>query len=195
VAAVAICAVGGACALEVLAQEQLYFRMTPVQVSRALYGANPFPESPEIARYIAERTGPEDRIAVLGSEPQIPFYARRRSATGHVYAYGLMEVQPLAHGMQEQMAREVEAARPAYIVWTLVPTSWLARPGSDTWILGWARDYVSRGYELVGDVQIVGPERTEYYWDDFAGRAPAKAVDRVLVFRRRDLAARPPSRG
>ncbi|HET6922754.1 MAG TPA: glycosyltransferase family 39 protein, partial [Anaeromyxobacteraceae bacterium] len=111
------------------AQRSLLFEMTPAQVSRAIYGANPFPESPEIGRYLAVRTSADDRIAVLGSEPQILFYARRLSATGHVYAYGLMEPQPFARAMQEQMAREVEAGRPAYLVWVLVPTSWLMQPG------------------------------------------------------------------
>jgi hypothetical protein len=169
-------------------QRELLFEMAPAQVSRALYGANPFPESPEIARYLAARTLPGDRIAVLGSEPQIFFYARRLSATGHVYAYGLMEPQPFARVMQEQMAREVEAARPAYVVWVLVPASWLMRPSSDPWILEWAQQRVSRGYDLVGQVQILGPDRTEYFWDDLAARAPDRPVNRVLVFRRRDLA-------
>jgi hypothetical protein len=171
-------------------QRELLFERTPVQVSRAIYGGNPFPESPEIARYIAARTALGDRIAVLGSEPQIPFYARRLSASGHVYMYGLMEPQPLARTMQEQMAREVEAARPAYIVWVLVPTSWLVRPESDKWILRWAQDFVSREYELVGQVQILGPDRTDYYWDDFAARAPERLVNRILVFRRRESAPR-----
>lgn len=169
-------------------QRDLLFRMTPAQVSRALYGPNPFPESPEIARYLATRTLPGDRIAVLGSEPQIFFYARRLSATGHIYAYGLMEPQPLARAMQQQMAREVEAARPPYVVWVLVPTSWLMRPSSDTWILGWAQEQVSRRYDLVGQVQILGPDRTEYFWDDLAALAPDRPVNRVLIFRRRDLA-------
>ena len=172
------------------AQRDLLFRMAPAQVSRALYGPNPFPESPEIARYIAVRTLPGDRIAILGSEPQILFYARRLSATGHVYAYGLMEPQPLARAMQEQMAREVEAARPAYLVWVLVPTSWLMQPSSDAWILRWAQEEVSRRYDLVGQVQILGPDRTDYFWDDLAPLAPDRQVNRVLVFRRRDLAPR-----
>lgn len=171
-------------------QRELLFEMAPARVSRSLYGANPFPESPEIARYIAARTLPGDRIAILGSEPQVFFYARRLSATGHIYAYGLMEPQPFARAMQEQMAREVEAARPAYFVWVLVPTSWLMRPSSDPWILEWAQDLVSRGYDLVGQVQILGPDRTDYFWDDLAARAPERHVNRVLVFRRRDLAPR-----
>jgi hypothetical protein len=189
-AALCLAAVAAGCAQTAWAQRRILFELPPAQVSRTIYGGNPFPESPEVARYIAARTSPDDHIAVVGSEPQILFYARRRGATGHVYTYALMEPQPLAHAMQEQMAREVEEARPAYLVWVLVPTSWLMRPESDKWILRWAQEYVSREYQLVGQVQILGPDRTDYYWDDFAARAPDRPVNRLLVFRRRGFAPR-----
>ena len=45
--------------------------MTPVEVCRMMYGANPFPESYPIAEYLKEHTSAGDRIAVIGSEPQI----------------------------------------------------------------------------------------------------------------------------
>jgi Dolichyl-phosphate-mannose-protein mannosyltransferase len=190
VAALGLAAAAAGCAQAAWGQRRLLFESAPAEVSRAIYGGNPFPESPQIARYLAARTGPDDRIAILGSEPQILFYARRRGATGHVYTYGLMEPQPLARAMQEQMAAEVEAARPAYLVWVLVPTSWLMRPESDKWILKWAQAYVSRQYQLVGQVQILGPDRTDYYWDELVARAPDRPVNRVLVFRRRDFVPR-----
>jgi hypothetical protein len=180
--------VAAGCVQTVHAQQDLLLRLTPAQVSRSLYNDNPFPESPEIARYLAARTGPEDRIAILGSEPQILFYARRLSATGHVYAYGLMEPQPFARAMQEQLAREIEQARPAYLVWALVPTSWLVRRTSDPWIFQWADQYVAREYDLVGQVQILSPDRTDSYWDDAAAGAPEVRANRVLVFRRRAMA-------
>jgi hypothetical protein len=179
--------VGAGCLQTALAQRENLLERSPDQVSRALYGANPFPESPPIARYLATHTAPDDRIAILGSEPQLLFYARRRSATGHIYAYGLMEPQPHARAMQEQLAREIEAARPAYLVWVLVPTSWLMRSDSDPWILRWARDLVTRDYDLAGEVQILGPDRTEYFWDDFVAQAPDRPVNRVLVYRRKDI--------
>ncbi len=179
--------VAAGCGQTAWTQRDLLFRLTPAQVSRALYLDNPFPESPMVAEYIAARTGPEDRIAILGSEPQILFYARRLSATGFVYAYGLMEPQPFARAMQEQLASEVEQARPAYLVWAFVPTSWLVRRTSDPWIFQWADQFVARDYDLVGQVQILAPDRTDAYWDEAAARAPETRANRVLVFRRRDF--------
>ena len=70
-----------------------YLRANPVQICRSMYGENPFPESMELAEYIKNHTTKDDKIAVIGSEPQICFYANRKSATGYIYAYGLMEPQ------------------------------------------------------------------------------------------------------
>ena len=67
----------------VFAQRAFFFQVDPIQASRAVYGLNPFPESLEVARYLREHTSPTERIAVVGSEPQIYIYARRRGATGY----------------------------------------------------------------------------------------------------------------
>ena len=85
------------------------FADDPVRFSGLIYSGNPFPESLEIAKFIKARTTPDDRIAVLGSEPQIFFYARRRSATGYIYTYSLMENHEYALAMQKEMIAEVEA--------------------------------------------------------------------------------------
>jgi len=96
-----------------LAKERaLWFHAAPNEVSRQLYGANPFPESLEIARYIKAHSTPRHQIAVFGSEPQIYFYAERRSATGYIYTYSLVEEQRYALQMQQEMIREVEQAEP-----------------------------------------------------------------------------------
>ncbi|MCI5157854.1 MAG: hypothetical protein D3906_05330 [Candidatus Electrothrix sp. AUS1_2] len=82
-------------------QRDFIFRMTPFQISRSTYGPNPFPESIKIAEFIQKNTRREDRIAILGSEPQIFFYSKRRSATGYIYMYPLMENHDFALQMQK----------------------------------------------------------------------------------------------
>src|SRR5262249_33125155 len=123
-----------------------FFSLIPVQASRDTYGASPFPEAIEIAAHIAADSSPEDRVAVLGSEPEIYFYARRRSATGFIYMYGLMENQPYAHTMQETAIREIEASAPRYVVVVDIVESWLAGPLSQTTILNRPRRYGCRHY-------------------------------------------------
>ncbi len=122
---------------------------TPEHFSRSIYGANPFPESVQVAEYIRENTKPDDRIAVMGSEPQICFYAHRRPATEHIYMYGLMEPQPLALRMQEEMIAQVEKNKPPFLVLVMVPTSWLQRPESEQKVFTWLSGYIKNYYRPV----------------------------------------------
>src|SRR5262249_3245602 len=107
------------------------FKLTPFQVSRFIYGRNPFPESVEVARYIREHSAPGYRFAAVGWEPQIYFYPHRRPATGYIYPYPLMEIKPYALAMQREMIKEIETAAPKFLVFVSASRSWAVRDGSD----------------------------------------------------------------
>jgi hypothetical protein len=142
-------------------------RATPEQASRAVYSVNPFPEAVVLAREIAARTAPGDRIAVLGSEPELFFYSGRRSATGYIYAYPLMEPQPYARAMQEEMIGELRAARPEIMVYVNVAVSWLMRTDSPRALVEWAASTAEADYEAVGVADIL-PEGTRYVFGEAA---------------------------
>jgi hypothetical protein len=169
----------------IFAERQAFFRLSPELVSRAWYGMNPFPESLAIADYLRAHTSEQSRIAVIGSEPQIYFYAKRRAATGYLYMYGLTEAQPFAFDMQQDLIRELEAAKPEYLVMVNVEFSWARHPDSPTALFDWYRLYAQRYYETVGVVDLVDPLHTEYRWDDAARTVPPQSPDYVAVLRRR----------
>jgi hypothetical protein len=146
----------------VAGQEALLSRR-PSDAARLIYGPNPFPEAVRIAEYLREHTNPTDTIAILGSEPEIYFYAHRHSATGYIYTYGLMESQRYAGQMQREMMREIEAARPKYLVYVVVPTSWLRQRDSEAEIFDWFDRYTAADFRLDGLVNIVSRDRTDYY--------------------------------
>ena len=164
-------------------QADFLFRMTPVEACRMMYSLNPFPESLEIAKYIKARTTDQDRILVLGSEPQIYFYADRKSSTSHIYMYGLMEDQRYALQMQNELIREAEASRPKYLVFVNVETSWLAQPNSKKLVFDWFQKYQKSCYDLAGVIDILSPEWTTYYWDDEVSEPQSSVF--VYVFRRK----------
>jgi hypothetical protein len=178
------CALGVvAIAQPLYASHAVLFELGPEQISRAIYGRNPFPESVEIARYIREHSTRGDRVAVVGSEPQIYFYSARRSATGYIYTYPLMELQPYAPAMQRQMIREIETAAPRFLVFVSATRSWIARPESDRTIFGWFERY-HQDFTRVGVVDILSQRPTEYRWGEAAaGYAPRSDVW-VMVFQR-----------
>ena len=145
-----------------------FFRATTAEACRMMYGVNPFSESIEIAEYIKRHSAKEDKIAVLGSEPQLFFYADRKSATGYIYVYGLMEPHDYASRMQPDMIQEIEKACPKYVVFVNIPFSWLPRPDSDRTIFRWAQIYLSTHYDTVGLVQVMPHGNYQSYWDSEA---------------------------
>ena len=150
----------------ILAAREFYFDVSPREASRTSYGSNPFPESVRIAEYLRNHSSPSDTIAVLGSEPQIYFYSRRHSATGYIYTYGLMEAQSYARRMQEEMIREIELARPRYLVSVAIGASWYPRPESEQLIFTWANEYLNQNYSVVALVNIISADRTDYFFGD-----------------------------
>ena len=163
-----------------------YFVQNPLEVCRTVYGVNPFPEAQHIARYLKNNTSSSDSVAVLGSEPEIYFYADRLSATGHIYMYGLMENQPYAERMQMQMIREIEASQPKFVVVVNVYQSWLVRGASNKSVLDWAGVYVQNKYDQVGVIDIIDQKTTRYYWDDKATDDTPVTGTYLTVHKRKD---------
>jgi hypothetical protein len=134
-------------------QQRQYFFQLPANAVSAIvyYGDAPFTAMPNVGSYIREHSTTNDLVAVVGSEPEIYFYAQRHSATGYLYMYALMEPQPYASQMQRQMINEIETNRPEFLV--LVPTadSWNVRPNSDQIILKWFDQY-SKNYQPVRSI-------------------------------------------
>jgi hypothetical protein len=178
-------AVFGVLAVSYVVKERDYlFSMPTGELSRTRYGSNPFVAAIAIASYIREHTTPEDRVAVLGSEPEIYFYADRKSATGYLYTYALMEDQKYSTTMQNEMIHEIETAHPKYLVFAQIFTSWLVRPQSDKTILAWVDRYTHKCYELVGIADIEPAGETRYMWEGEISRYKAASRNQVYTFRR-----------
>ena len=162
----------------------IWFALPLDAVSRELYGNNPFLEAPAIGQLIQQSTPPDARVAVFGSEPEILFYAHRRSATGFIYMYDLVWRQKHAHDMQMQMIREIEDAKPEFVVMVNVMPSWMFWHDSDTTIVSWGNDYVRRFYDDAGAVYIY-PDHSEFATNAAAMKKNPDTPDLVLLYRRK----------
>ena len=153
---------------------------------RRCMAQNPFPEAVQVGDYLKSHASPGARIAVLGSEPEIYFYAHRHSATGYIYTYSLMEPQTHALEMQKEMIAEIEAARPEFVVFVNVPASFGRLPDSETLILSWADAYLRSRYEKIGIVDMNDP--TDYVWGDDAQTYRRQSRLFIDVFKRKESA-------
>jgi len=170
----------------VFQQRASLFALDPLQACQELYDDNPFPEALVIANYIDAHSSANEQLAVLGSEPEIYFYAKRRSATGFIYVYGLMEQQKYSFEMQKQMISEIQSTRPQFVVAVNSPLSWLPRVGSPQALSfsAWANSYLGSQYELVAITDRVDGH-LEYHWDDEARAYHPRSQNTVGIFRRK----------
>ena len=166
-------------------QSRFFFALSPQSVTRTIYGASPFIESVKVADYLREHSANDARVFVFGSEPEIYFYAQRHSASGFIYMYDLVENQPFAPQMQEQMEREIEAAKPEYLVLVKNYASWIVDTHSSMSVLEWGAHYSQANYDPVGAVDIISPEETHYVWGEAAATYPFKSSSWILIFHRK----------
>jgi hypothetical protein len=151
-----------ACAGFAFANRAVWFQMSPEAVSRSLYQQEPFPEAVRIGEYIRAHSTDKDIVQVLGSEPEIYFYAHRHSASGYLYMYDLTKSTPFAPAMQREVIHDVETTRPLYIVDVHVPTSWAMTRNSDQEIVEWASAYIQAHYDLIGRVALGDADKTNF---------------------------------
>jgi hypothetical protein len=168
----------------VVSQREFFFQLDPVSACRRTYRTNPFPEAVVISDYLRREVGEKSsKIAVVGSEPEIYFYSRLHSATGYIYTYPLMEHQEYALAMQKEMAKEIEASQPEYLVFVRSHFSWLPQRDSNTFIFEWFQNYAAN-YEKVGVADQLRPQ-TQYIWGAAAQDYQPKSDTAVEIFKRK----------
>jgi len=181
-----LCLVITAVGYGVCQEREYLLTASPFEVSRSIYGVNPFPESLQIASYLQQHTAVDDKIAVIGSEPQIYFYADRPAATSYIYMYGLMEDQPFAATMQKEMITQLEENRPKYIVMVNTPASWLRKETSADLIFRWLDGYMPANYQPVGIIDIISLTDTVCKWDSQVKGYSPESVSSVVVYKRKN---------
>jgi hypothetical protein len=140
----------------ILAHSWYYFKDSPGEISRKMYGLNPFPESAAVAEFIAGRTGPEDRVYILGSEPQILFYAGRKSPTPHIMAYPMLRNFPRHGEFQRNTLSDINRRPPEYILFVDVKKSLLWDGKADIGIFDQLELIVNNGYSLEAVMMVGG---------------------------------------
>jgi hypothetical protein len=172
--------------LSIFQQRKFYFSLAPVEAMHATYGANPFPAAMKAGDYVRQNSPEDARMAVLGSEPEIYFYARRRSATGYLYMYSLIVRQKYTARMQQELMHEVETNRPEYLIYADVAESWGAerdRAPQASGFLAWASEFIQTNYETVGVAEMGDSARDA--WGDEAKSYKPKAGEAIYIMKRR----------
>jgi hypothetical protein len=171
-------------AYAIFQQRMAYFHMSPVAVFQATYAGNPFVPAIKVAEYVRTHSRDTAQIAVIGSEPEICFYAKRHSATGYLYMYSLVGRQKYSTRMREEFLGELEANRPEYLVYVDVWASWGDREGGPELaaFLSRLREYMAAHYEKVGVADMA--DSTAYVWNDAATNYLPRSSSVIYVLHR-----------
>ncbi len=163
----------------------------PSGICRQVYGMNPFPEYAVIAEHLKQHTRPDEKIAVLGSEPAIYFLADRRPATPYLCIYEAMKPHAFAGAMQKEVIRCLEQSSPRALVFVEVPTSWGSTPQSDPTLLQWLKVFIPEHYRLDGVVDLISESKIVIRWGDAAREYRPESPYRVWIFLRKNEAGLP----
>ncbi len=143
---------------------QRKFLFHPLHAHRQMHPDESFIEAVAVGQYVRDHTTPQDRVAVLASEPEIYFYSGRHSATGFIYMDPLTEQQQFALGMQKDLIREVTQAQPKIIVYSDSEFTWGCRakawpdssPSQDMNVFAWMHGYLDSSYKEIAEIPIFG---------------------------------------
>jgi MFS family permease len=122
------------------------WRLAPDEASRRIFPGNNFEVMPAIAAEVAAQTQPDDRVFVFGSEPEILFGARRVSASRYIFLFPVFNTFSDVAERQASVIAEVEAARPAAIVW--MPLQSFYGRGRPQRLTGWTNSFIDANYRL-----------------------------------------------
>ena len=173
-------------ALPVWAHSGYYYKQSPIEFSRSFFRDNPFPESEDLAEFLAERTNKEDTIFIIGSEAQIFLLSQRQSSTSFALIYPLMSEYPRYQEFQHKAWEEVKSSRPKYIIIVRLPASLLWDGKADLWIIRKTKQLTDKAYFLEAVMTINKPkgDLRIFSQEDQGLRKSAQRQFPILIFRR-----------
>lgn len=181
-----------AIALVGMIEERDYFFFDePEAISRSIYYPNLFADAEKVSGFIRSRSNDSDRVAILGSEPEILFLSQRRSATRYIFTDFINMKHELGGQMQKEMIREIDSVKPAVIVMINQPFSWGALPIGSWPLLRWILGYLENNYEIVGTVTQRSVNSSAFRWDQESRDDPQAMASSIIIFRRVERTAMP----
>jgi hypothetical protein len=173
-----------ACAIVLAKNSSYYFGQSAA--IRIYHAYVTFVAAPEISGYISKHSSPASRIAVFGSEPEIYFYAHRHAASGYIYMYDITSTAAHAGEMKQEMLREVEAARPEFVVDVHDRLSWsVGFSPEPQQIHEWLEQYLKSGnYRRVAVAENVKGQIV-YRWNSDAADYSPVSEPYICVYQRK----------
>ena len=176
-----------AVSITVVKERDYYFRPDFEEIIHGVYGNNPFVEAKVFGEFIRANTEPGDEVAVIGSEPEIYFYSGRRCPSRHAYFDYIVAESPRQADWQREFIRDVEAARPKYLVYFHNSFSLGPHVEEVGAVFDWFVGFSKRHYRVVARADYEGAgHRIQYLWGPEAGMRTNLAKSSTFMLERID---------
>ncbi len=162
-----------------------YFHPNYERILRAVYGNNPFPEAMEIGNYINSHSKPEDNIVLIGSEPEIYFYTKKKSPSRHAYFTSIVNNVKDHKLWQQEFARDTEKANPKFIIFFNHPLSLLVQANVDRYIFEWANKFITEKYKIVGLVDMIEGQQSVYVYNENLNTYKPVSQNLIYIYERK----------
>ena len=130
------------------------FTYTAAEAVRRIYPGDFFAEMPHFAQRIEEVTPENKPVFIFGSEPELLFYAHRRSATRYIFLFPLYGPYGDAREKQLAAAAQVESANPSTAIY--FPNLLFLTSGTDQYFTDWSRSYMDQNFYV--DTLLIADE-------------------------------------
>ncbi len=171
----------------IIAHWDVLYQFSPIEVTQTVYQQYPFPYSPLIADIIREETSKEDRIAIIGNEPQFLFYSQRKSATSFIYTYSIAEDQPLAEQFRLEMMRQVESAFPKLLIYTNIEPEWYKKRKGSEELDKWFFRFAKSNYPIIARFEYNNIKDTLLITDTHSLLKKPTHVFWISIYKKRDI--------
>lgn len=153
-------------------------------ILRQVYGENPFPECVEVARFLKSRMSAEDKVIIVGSEPQIYVYLNKECPTRHAYFAAIVNNVPEHKEWQREFASDIEKSAPKYLVFFNHRISLLVQPNTDNYVFTWLNEYVNKNYRIIGLADMKAGLPTEYVYDAALNQYKVSGQHQIYIYER-----------
>ncbi len=167
-------------------EKEYLFEWDSNWTSYQMYYRYPFREAKIVGNYLSAESQPNDRVLVIGAEPQINFYAQRKSVTGYIYSYPFFENHPFAEEMSNEWMEEIDADHPKYIVLMGHWTTYGSRQSTMfKKIWEFSASFISdNNYQLIGEVDLPIQDGGQI-WGENAQLRQTESENWIRVYKRK----------
>jgi hypothetical protein len=134
-------------------------------LSHNMYRGNPFVEAEKVGQVLSMRSQPTDKIAILGSEPEILVAANRESALSQFYVYSLVSKDSFAQAERMKAYKELSDNLPRFVVLATANSSWMNESGTRE-VDSFSHKILAKHYKLIGTAYTPDHVNSFYYWDN-----------------------------